>query len=566
MSGGVVSASGPGAINAGDAGAAVASESAKITATNPILPGCYPDPSICRVGEDYYLIASTFEYFPGLPIFHSTDLANWRQIGHVITREDQLDYEGIRSSGGLYAPTIRHDGEKFWVVCTLVSHEGRHRGGNFVVTAPNINGPWSNPVWLDVDGIDPSIFFDDDGKVWLHGTRLVTEPEWPQQTETWLREYDPGARALVGPEHVLWTGAVRGAVWSEAPHIYRVDGQYYLLTAEGGTDFNHAVSVARAEKVTGPYVGAPMNPIFTHRHLGREYPIVGAGHADLVEARDGSWWAVLLAMRPYGGYHYNLGRETFLVPVVWEEGWPTFAPGVGRIMDEVPVPFRGEGAAVGGEDVVRGNAATRGDTAPDRSPAGGLLTADDMRWTTLRGPIDFAEALDDGWRMAMRPTTLADASRPALLAVRQQHRDVQVRAEMSTALAPGEEVGVVVRQSEDNHVRCCVVRDPDGGGLEFLAVHRIKGQDRVLERVVVPTERAAAAESGPFQFEISARGQDYQVRAGYAELIAPFDGRSLDSTATGGFLGLWFGVYATSNGRETETSVDLTRFVYEARE
>src|SRR5690625_4119952 len=140
-------------------------------ATNPILPGCYPDPSICRVEDDYYLIASTFEYFPGLPIFHSTDLVDWNLIGHVITEADQLDYTGIRSSGGLYAPTIRHDGEKYWVVCTLVAHEGRHPGGNFVVTATSIDGPWSDPVWFDVEGIDPSVFFDDDGSAWLHGTR-----------------------------------------------------------------------------------------------------------------------------------------------------------------------------------------------------------------------------------------------------------------------------------------------------------------------------------------------------------------------------------------------------------
>ncbi len=564
MSGNVVSPSGPGATKTGDGGAMVAGEPASVTATNPILPGCYPDPSICRVGDDYYLIASTFEYFPGLPIFHSTDLANWRQIGHVITRQDQLDYEGIRSSAGLYAPTIRHDREKFWVVCTLVSHEGRHRGGNFLVTAPSINGPWSDPVWLEVDGIDPSVFFDADGKVWMHGTRLVAEPEWPQQTETWLREYDPEAEALVGPEHVLWTGAVRGAVWSEAPHIYRIDGQYYLLTAEGGTDFNHAVSVARADKVTGPYIGAPMNPIFTHRHLGRQYPIVGAGHADLVQARDGSWWAVLLAMRPYGGYHYNLGRETFLVPVVWEEGWPVFAPGVGRITDEVPVPFAGGGAAAGG--------VVDGDGAEDEGEgAAELITANDLRWTTLRGPIDFAEPRGDGWRMAMRPTTVTDRSRPSLLAVRQQHRDVRVRTEIVAELAPGEEVGVVVRQSEEDHVRCCVVRDPEGGDLMFLAVHRIKGQDRVLERVSVPAEqaageRAATAESGTFQFEISAHGQEYRVQAGAGKLTVTFDGRSLDSMATGGFLGLWFGVYTTSNGRDTQTRVDVTRFEYHVQE
>jgi len=272
----------------------------------------------------------------------------------------------------------------------------------------------------------------------------------------------------------------------------------------------------------------------------------------LVQARDGSWWAVLLAMRPYGGYHYNLGRETFLVPVVWEEGWPVFAPGVGRITDEVPVPFAGV------------------EVAAELSKATELITSNDLRWTTLRGPIDFAEPRGDGWRMAMRPTTLADRSRPSLLAVRQQHRDVRVRTEMAAELAPGEEVGVVVRQSEDNHVRCSVMRNPEGKDLTFLAVHRTKGKERVLERASVPAEaageHAATAESRPFKFEISAHGQEYRVRAGAGKLTASFDGRSLDSMSTGGFLGLWFGVYATSNGRKTQTQVDVMRFEYEARE
>jgi len=519
--------------------------------SNPILAGCHPDPSICRVGDDYFLVTSTFEYFPGLPIYHSTDLAQWRLMGHVISEEGQLDYTGIRSSGGLYAPTIRHDGEKFWVVCTLVAHDGEHPGGNFVMTAPAITGPWSEPIWLDVDGIDPSVFFDDDGKVWMHGTRLAPQPQWPQQTETWLREYDPKARALVGPEYVLWRGAVQGAVWSEAPHIYKVDGAYYLLTAEGGTDFHHAVSVARAETVTGPYEGAPTNPIFTHRNLGREYPVVGAGHADLVQAPDGSWWATLLAMRTYGGYHYNLGRETFLVPVEWQDGWPVFAPEVGRITDLLRVPVSGqpqtaEDASLGGERFA--------------AEAGAFGKFD---WTTVRGPADFATRTDEGWRLEMRPTALRQRGRPAFLGVRQQHENVHVRMRVAAELGDGEEIGVVVRQSEEDHVRCAVVRDAESGALEFVIVHRQAGAEKELAR--------GGATGTAFDFEISARGQDYRVGVAAAEagpggVSAEFDGRELDSVATGGFLGLWFGVYATSNGRETGTFADMSDFVYDVLE
>ncbi|MFT4109412.1 glycoside hydrolase family 43 protein, partial [Propionicimonas sp.] len=318
---------------------------------NPILPGCHPDPSVCRVGDDYYLVTSTFEYFPGLPVFHSTDLTHWDPVGHVVDRRNQLDYAGIASSGGLFAPTIRHHDGRFWVVCTLVDQADPGRGGNFLMTASDPAGPWSDVVWLDADGIDPSLFFDDDGRAWLHGTRPARRPEWHDQTEVWIRELDLVTLAPVGPEHVVWNGAMRGVVWAEGPHLYKVDGTYYLVAAEGGTEFHHSVCVARSDCLSGPYQGSRSNPVLTHRHLGRAAGVVGAGHADLVQAADGSWWALLLAMRTYGGFHHNLGRETFLVPVVWEDGWPVFAPGAGRIPEEVEVPFAPagpRGAAQGG--------------------------------------------------------------------------------------------------------------------------------------------------------------------------------------------------------------------------
>ena len=508
---------------------------------NPILSGCYPDPSICRVGADYYLVTSTFEYWPGLPVWHSTDLASWKQIGHVVTRAGQLDYDGIASSGGLYAPTIRHHDGRFWVVCTLVDSNDESRGGNFLMTATDPAGPWSDPVWLDVAGIDPSLFFDDDGTIWVHGTRLAPEPEWHHQTEVWLRQFDPATQALVGPERILWNGAMLGVVWAEGPHLYKLDGTYYLLAAEGGTEFHHAVSVARSESVTGPYEGNRSNPILTHRHLGRGVDVVGPGHADLVQAADGSWWAVLLAMRTYGGYHYNLGRETFLVPVVWEDGWPVFAPGEGRVPASVDVPF----------------------ARPLPSPAdagSGLVLPTDLRWTSLRRPAsEFAVANGDGWRLRVRPETLADPATPAFLGVRQQDRDVDIAAVLKAALLPGEEMGVAVRQSEDDHVRLALSAGSDRQ-VVVRAVHRRKGVEEVLGEATptVPADEAV-------RLGIRVRGQDYAltVSVGDSEqVVATADGRTLDSVATGGFIGLWFGVYATSNGAATTTEVDVERFEY----
>lgn len=510
---------------------------------NPILPGCFPDPSICRVGDEYFLVASTFEYLPGLPVLRSRDLVDWELIGHAIDRPGMLDMEGMTSSSGLYAPTLRfHDG-LFWLVCTLVDQNDATRGGNFLLTASDPAGPWSDPIWLDVAGIDPSLFFDDDGRAWLHGTRLVADPQWHHQTEVWLRELDRETLTLTGEEHILWNGAVIGAVWAEGPHLYKVDGTYYLLASEGGTEFHHALSVARADAVTGPYTGNKANPVLTHRHLGHGADIVGVGHADLVQAVDGSWWAVLLAMRPYGGYHYNLGRETFLVPVAWQDGWPVFAPGQGRIFDEVDVPFVASESRGVMQGVMRGT-----------------IGSDDPRWTALRAlPDQIAQRAGDGWDLPLRPATLADPTDIAFLGVRQQHRDVDVVATVAAGLRTGEEAGLVVRQSETDHVRISMSTAPTG--LSVRVVHRRSGSERTLGEVILAGDR-----DGDVELMLRTRGQDYEFSAGWAGgesvVVATADGRTLDTVSTGGFLGLWIGVSGTSNGAPTDTVLHLRRFEY----
>ena len=508
---------------------------------NPVLPGCYPDPSLCRVGADYYLVTSTFEYFPGLPVFHSTDLVHWNQIGHVITRADQLDYSGIASSGGLYAPTIRYHDGTFWLVCTLVDQNDATRGGNFLMTADDPAGPWSDPIWLDADGIDPSIFFDDDGRVWMHGTRPARQPQWEQQTEVWVREYDPVTQRLIGEETIIWNGAMLGVVWAEAPHLYKIDGTYYLLAAEGGTEIHHSEAVARSASVTGPYETNKCNPIITHRPLGREVDVVGAGHADLVQAADGSWWAFLLAMRIYGGYHYPLGRETFLVPVTWQDGWPVFAPGVGRIPPTVEVPFA--------DDAPLGVA---------QGAVGGPVSPDDLRWNSLRGPADFATV--EGGALRLRPTsdTLRDAGTPAFLGIRQQHRCADFTVTLQPALAEGEEAGLVIRQGERDHVRLGI-RPAAGGGYTVSAVHCSGGVEQTLG--------SAEIGEGPVQLAIKACDRDYALTctgAGAQEIVVGHaDSSTLDTIATGGFLGLWLGVYIQAEGQPGRGSVTVSSVEYQ---
>lgn len=201
--------------------------------TNPVLPGFHPDPSVCRVGEWTYLVTSTFEYLPGLPVHRSKDLVTWEPVGHVIDREGMLDLSGVADSRGLYAPTIRHDGERFYVVCTVVG--GDSREGHFVCVADDPAGPWSDPVWWDgVAGIDPSLLFDGDD-AWCMGTRLAAEPTHHDQTEVWVRRFDTATLTPVGAETVIWTGALKGAIWAEGPHLYGRDDGYLLLAAEGGT-------------------------------------------------------------------------------------------------------------------------------------------------------------------------------------------------------------------------------------------------------------------------------------------------------------------------------------------
>jgi alpha-N-arabinofuranosidase len=221
------------------------------TYQNPILPGFYPDPSICRVGEDYYLVTSTFEYFPGLPIFHSRDLVNWQQIGHVLDRPSQLPLDGLKASRGLYAPTIRHHNGTFYVINTLVlDHD---TGRNFIVTATDPAGDWSEPYWLeDAPGIDPSLFFAEDGRCYYTGNRIPPDGEqFTGHREIWLQEVDLSIMQLVGERISLWDGALKGAVHPEAPHLYHKDGFYYLLIAEGGTAHDHAVTIARSERLPG---------------------------------------------------------------------------------------------------------------------------------------------------------------------------------------------------------------------------------------------------------------------------------------------------------------------------
>lgn len=299
--------------------------------TNPILSGFHPDPSICRVGSDFYLVTSSFEYFPGLPLFHSTDLVHWEQINHILDRDSQFILtKEAPNCLGIYAPTIRyHEG----IYYCIVTNVGGPAGGNFFVYTTDPYAAWSDPVRLPFDGIDPSLFFDDDGKVYYSGTDkgvFIAELTLTKTTD------ENGLQIRcnhVGKQVYAWNGS--GGNNPEGPHLYKVNGMYYLMIAEGGTEYCHMVTIARSRSVYGPYEDCPHNPILTNRST--ELPIKAVGHADLVEDQNGNWWAVCLGIRPLGyPFRHNLGRETMLVPVTWEQGWPVMGMnGNGHIDSEI---------------------------------------------------------------------------------------------------------------------------------------------------------------------------------------------------------------------------------------
>lgn len=297
--------------------------------TNPIIPGYNPDPSICRVGRDFYLVNSTFEFFPGVPIYHSTNLVNWELIGHCLTRREQLELDGCRNSGGIYAPTIRCHKGMFYMITTNVTHKG-----NFVVHTEDIRGEWSNPAWIDQGGIDPSLFWDDDDRCYycstgvLDGIRGIV-----------AFEINPLTGEILSDKKIISTGC--GGQCAEGPHIYKKNGYYYLMIAEGGTEYAHRETIQRSGSIWGPYEACPHNPIISHKEY-KKSEIQATGHADLVEDENGNWWLVCLGIRRFcHALLHNLGRETFLAPVNWDEnGWPVVGyNGNGTIELEMDAPL-----------------------------------------------------------------------------------------------------------------------------------------------------------------------------------------------------------------------------------
>jgi xylan 1,4-beta-xylosidase len=503
------------------------------TYKNPILPGFHPDPSICRVGDDYYLVTSSFEYFPGVPIFQSTDLVHWKQIGYCLTRPSQLPLNKAPASGGIYAPTLRfHDGT-FYMVTTNMS--GR---GNFYVTAKDPAGPWSEPIYLDT-GMDPSLFFDDDGTVYY------TRHEGGRHGYAAQATLDIKTGKL-GPLKKLWDGT--GNVWPEGPHLYKINGKYYLMLAEGGTSYEHSVTIARSDSPWGPFESDPNNPILSHEHL-QDSPIQATGHADLVETPDG-WWLVCLGIRPQGGRFHHIGRETFLAPVVFnKDGWPV-VNGNGTLATEMPAPRLKP-------------------QVWEQLPA-----KDDFEAATLALPWNFLRNPYDGdWSLTERPgflrlhgsvVTLTEADSPAFVGCRQEAFDCTASTRME--FDPGseqEEAGLVVRGNDKYHYEIGVTLR-EGKRQVFLR--------KVIKGKIAEPVQYKDLQNGPVVLSVKASPLSYEFfyesPAGVKESLGTALTKDLSVEAIGFddgmcFTGAYFGMYATGNGGKSTKPADFDWFEYE---
>ena len=510
---------------------------------NPILAGYYPDPSICRKGKDFYLVNSSFSYYPGVPISHSTDLVNWTQIGYVLNRPAQLNLDGQAVSAGIFAPTISYHDGLFYMITTNTGGIG-----NFYVTAENPAGPWSDPVVLKkINGIDPSFFFDDDGRAYIvhNGVPPDNKPLYDGHRAIWLWEIDLKTKEVKDGGRILVNGGVdisKKPSWIEGPHLFKHEGYYYICAAEGGTSVNHSQVVFRAKSLSEPFVPYEENPILTQRGLDpkRANPITCTGHADMVDAGNGEWWSVFLGVRPYEGDLYNIGRETFMLPVTWKDGWPIILE-KGK---EVPHVAKRPNLPKASKAKV---------------PTTGAFTWTDdfkakelgMAWNFLRNPREnwySLTAKSGSLLMQPRAVTLSSVrgqmGNPSFIARRQQHLDFS--AETKLVINPetlSSEAGLAALQNDSNYF-FLATRGRKWQGKRGFSWNSARGRSgEVLATVAVP-EGAKSVE-----LKITGAGKDYAFyyrangKGAWVPVKEKVDGSILSTNQGGGFVGTMLGMY-----------------------
>lgn len=545
---------------------------------NPILKGFYPDPSICRVDNKYYLVTSSFYYFPGLPVFESQDLVHWKQIANAISRPEQLDYRCCDTSEGLWAPTIRHYNNTFYIVDTL-DVNGRTDRYNFIITAEDPAGPWSNATIIQgADGIDPSLYFDEEGRIWFCSNHIPDTIQYPSHKQIILSQLDPTTFQLIGPKYVIFDGLTDHSLFMEAPHIYRKDGWYYLITAEGGTQTNHCVKIYRSKNLTDSYEPCPHNPIVTNRGISivNETGVSVVGHGDLIETQNREWYMVLLGIRPYEKHidnyecfqprtwirtpdrnhraQFNLGRETFLLPISWDaDGWPIVdnQNGLVNLLERRPnLPWHRESFQ------------SRVDNFEEPTL--------DFSWCMQRpSKIPFYTLTErTGFlRLYPLPALAEDKESSSTLLRRQQHNDFHVATAMEfSPREDGEESGLLITQNE--HFSFVLIKERRNGENWITCGQIINGKRQILASERVP--------DGRLYLFIEGKTGTYSFFYGLSErrmkpLVLNADGSILSTLVADGYVGVMMGPYV-SNGRvelskkSNSVPADFDWFRYEAIE
>ncbi|SNR77943.1 alpha-N-arabinofuranosidase [Lutibacter agarilyticus] len=529
------------------------------TFRNPIIPGFNPDPSICRVGDDFYLVTSSFEYFPGVPIYHSTDLVNWELIGHVLSRPSQLNLDTTKDSAGIYAPTIRYNNGTFYMVTTVVGP----KFGNFIVTAKDPSGPWSEPHWINgAPGIDPSLFFDEDGKVYMSGNMPSKEKLWKAHNLLWLQELDVNTWQLLGERTIILNAAdyyQKGTLLDrdnnnylnsiEASHVYKKNGYYYHMFAMGGTGHNHAVTITRSKNIYGPYELDPSSPILTHRDLSSTHPITTTGHADLVDTPEGDWWIVYLGKRPNDGLRFMLGRETFISPVDWSGTWPIVNPDrkVGRseLIQIKPKNLKPSKNTVND---------FRDDFTESKL---------NLHWTFKRTPRSEWWSLNErkGFlRMKTRPNKISEITNPSYLGKRLAHFNFSASTELDfKPNSEYEEAGLVIERDINYHVKFVIAKVNEKKVLRLVLRNGPDNQDEVIDQAIITKGDIILKVTGEgflYTFSYSTNRKDW------IEMKKPIDCRDNNFYKGGKWTGAFVGIYTSSNGSQSNNNADFDWFEY----
>ena len=506
---------------------------------NPILPGWYSDPSICRNGDDYFMVLSTFSYYPGVPIFHSKDLVNWKQIGNVLDRPTQLvNLEGNDISRGIFAPAINYNphNQTYYMITTNVC------AGNFFVKTKDPFGSWSEPIMLpNVQGIDPSFFFDEDGKAYIVNNDAPDGPaEYDGHRAIRIHEFDIATDKTVGESKVLVNKGVHPEekpIWIEGPHMYKINGKYFLMSAEGGTSTNHSEVILRGESPMGEFKAWDKNPILTQRHLdpNRPDPITCAGHADLVQTKEGDWWAVFLACRPINGQFENLGRETFLMPVKWsDDGFPYMTQG-----DDL-IPMIGKKVGVKRDaDVTFGNFERNENF--DSTKLG-------LEWMTLRAPATNLYSLSENsgyLTLKCSDVNASEMKTPSFVCRRMQHHKFECQTKMYfEPVGDSESAGILLFKDEKHQYFFAVSKSETGRKISLNKISDSGSQ--------ILASRIEDSENDPITMKVVSKGTHYDFyyaigEGQLEELCQNIDAMYLSTANSFGFTGTTIGMYATKS-------------------